>query len=51
MEITKELLQSQLDTLKKNQDGFLQGYVQALSWVASVLETKETEVKQAEVVK
>lgn len=45
MEITKELLQKQLETIKYNTDGFLQGYAQALGYVNQLLETKEPETK------
>lgn len=41
MQITKELLQSKADAVKKNMDGFLQGYLTALGDVLKDLEIEE----------
>ena len=41
MEITKEMLQKQMEIIKNNTDGFVQGYAQALGYVVSVLEAKD----------
>ena len=43
MQLTKEMAQKQLETIKANTEGFIQGYVQALSFAIQVAETKETE--------
>ena len=48
MQITKEMMQKQLETVKSNTEGFLQGYAQALSFVVQVLETVEKPVEQPE---
>ena len=49
MEITKEMLQKQMEIIKNSTDGFVQGYAQALGYVNQILEQKppETPVEQA----
>lgn len=48
VEITKEMLQKQMEIIKNNTDGFVQGYAQALGFVNQVLEQKdEKPVEQA----
>ena len=43
MEITKEMLVKQMEVIKNNTDGFVQGYAQALGFVNQVLEQKPPE--------
>lgn len=52
MKITKEALEKQLDVVKTNMDGYMQGYVSALSFVSHVLDTPDVcEIKETEPVK
>lgn len=41
MQVTKEMLIKQLDDVRKNIDGFLQGYTQAVSFVIETLDKPE----------
>lgn len=41
VQVTKEILNKQLATVQKQTEGFMQGYVQALSFVNGVLDAKE----------
>ena len=41
MNITQEMLKEQVENVNKNLEGYKQGYLMALSWIASVIATEE----------
>jgi hypothetical protein len=45
MEITKEMIQEQVETMAKNMEGYKQGFVTAMSWVLTQIETKKEPVE------
>jgi len=48
MEITKEMLQKQMEIIKNNTDGFVQGYAQALGFISQVIDQPEPKVAKAD---
>ncbi len=47
MELTKEIAQKQLEAVKGNMEGFVQGYAQALTFALQVIDTKESTPNEA----
>lgn len=46
MNITQDMLKEQAENVNKNLEGYKQGYLMALSWIASVIEAKEPEKEE-----
>lgn len=41
MNITEEMLKEQAENVNKNLEGYKQGYLMALAWIASVMAAEE----------